>query len=153
MTEDNTYEKWKYSAVSELIGTILLVGLVIAAMAIITVLLISNPPPEEIPHLNVLASRDVTSRQFFLYHNGGDVLLEEKTVIRINNDPAPVPRNAIAIQYANGTRTKWYGTNIPWKIGDTLIIPSATDPMSIALIYQGSTSQSLIFTATFIQGS
>ncbi|MFA5002076.1 MAG: type IV pilin N-terminal domain-containing protein, partial [Methanolinea sp.] len=80
----------KEHAVSELIGAILLVGLVITAMAIVAVLLLSNPPPEEVPQLNILASRNETSKQFFLYHNGGDAMKIENTIIRINNNPTRV---------------------------------------------------------------
>ena len=139
----------KEHAVSELIGAILLVGLVITAMAIVAVLLLSNPPPEEVPQLNILASRNETSKQFFLYHNGGDAMKIENTIIRINNDSSPISNKAINITNEDGTNQAWAGSNIPWSLGKTLIIPSAETPQSVSIVYQGPTSQNLILTTSF----
>lgn len=138
-------------AVSELIGAILLVGLVITAMAIVAVLLLSNPPPEEVPQLNVLAGN--TSDSIYLYHTGGDELKEEQTLIRINNDPNPVFHNTIMIKNEDGTGSTWAGSNIPWSLGKTLIIPSAETPQSVSIVYQGPTSQNLILTTSFAPSS
>jgi len=143
----------KEHAVSELIGAILLVGLVITAMAIVAVLLLSNPPPEEVPQLNILASRNETSKQFFLYHNGGDAMRIENTIIRINNDSSPISNKAINITNEDGTNQAWAGSNIPWSLGKTLIIPSVEIPKSISIVYQGPTSQNLILTTSFSPSS
>ncbi len=134
-------------AVSELIGAILLISLVVLAMAIITVIVLSQPPPEEVPHLNALASMNETTGQVFLYHNGGDGLKEEDAIILINNDPTQ--NSGIQIRSEDGTIANWAGSNIPWTVGKTLIISSATTPTSVSLIFRGSSSQSLILTTTF----
>lgn len=126
----------------------MLVGLVITAMAIVAVLLLSNPPPEEVPQLNALAGNDTTS--IYLYHTGGDELKEQQTLIRINNNPAPISHENIQIKNEDGTMTTWAGSDIPWSVGKTLIIPSAIIPQSISVVYQGLTSQNLILTTTFV---
>lgn len=143
--------KRKERAVSELIGAILLVGLVITAMAIVAVLLLSNPPPEEVPQLNALAGNDTAS--IYLYHTGGDELKEEQTLIRINNNPTPISHDNIQIKNDDGTITQWANSYIPWSVGKTLIIPSAEIPQSVSIVYQGSTSQNLILTTTFVATS
>ncbi len=137
-------------AVSELIGAILLVGLVITAMAIVAVLLLSNPPPEEVPQLNILASRNETSKQFFLYHNGGDAMRIENTIIRINNDSILISNQAINITNEDGSVTPWASSNNPWTVGKTLLVPSSSTPQSITVIYQGPTSQNLILATSFV---
>lgn len=137
----------KEYAVSELIGAILLVGLVITAMAIVAVLLLSNPPPEEVPQLNALAGNDTTA--IYLYHTGGDELKEQQTLIRINNNPTPVSHQDIQIKNEDGTMTTWAGSSIPWSVGKTLIIPSAETPQSVSIVYQGPTAQNLILTTSF----
>lgn len=140
-------------AVSELIGAILLVGLVITALAIVAVLLLSNPPPEEVPQLNALAGN--TSDSILLYHTGGDELKEEQTLIRINNNQDPVSHSMIYMKLDDGTiePESWDVTKTPWTVGKTLVIPSGTAPQSISVVYQGATSQNLILTTTFIPGS
>ncbi len=140
-------------AVSELIGAILLVGLVITALAIVAVLLLSNPPPEEVPQLNALAGN--TSDSILLYHTGGDELKEEQTLIRINNNQDPVPHSMIYMKLDDGTieSESWDVTKTAWTVGKTLVIPSGTAPQSISVVYQGATSQNLILFTSFIPGS
>lgn len=141
-------------AVSELIGAILLVALVITAMAIVAVLILSNPPPEEVPQLNVLASRNEASMQFFIYHNGGDELRAEQTIIHVNNNPIQVSNDSITLQFENGTRINWAGSNIPLSVGKTLIINSSpTAPKSITVTFKGSTSHYLLLSTTFPNGT
>ncbi len=136
-------------AVSELIGAILLVGLVITAMAIVAVLVLSNPPPEEVPHLNALAGN--TSDSILLYHTGGDELKEEQTLIRINNNPDPIPHSEIYLKSDDGTveSSPWATTKTQWGVGKTLVIQSNITPQSVTVIYQGPTSQHLILSTSF----
>lgn len=139
-------------AVSELIGAILLVALVITAMAIVAVLVLSNPPPEEVPHLNALAGN--TSDTILLYHTGGDELKEEQTLIRINNNPDPIPHSEIYLKSEDGTveSSPWGTTKTQWGVGKTLVIPSPFPPQSITVTYQGPTSQHLILSTSFVAG-
>ena len=140
-------------AVSELIGAILLVGLVITAMAIVAVMVLSNPPPEEVPHLNALAGN--TSDTILLYHTGGDELKEEETIIRINNNPNDIPHSEIYLKSEDGSveSSPWTVTKTPWAVGKTLVVPSPVPPQSITVTYQGPTSQHLILSTSFIAGS
>jgi len=148
-----TGEERVHSGVSELIGAILLVGLVITAMAIVAVVLLSNPPPEEIPHLSALASN--TSNSILLYHNGGDALKEDLTIISVNNGPE-IPHSKITIRNEDGTSESatWDITKTPWTVGKALVIDTTPDlPQSVIVVYKGTTSQQLILTTSFIPGT
>ncbi|MDH7509435.1 MAG: PKD domain-containing protein [Methanolinea sp.] len=144
----------KFNAgISELIGAILLVGLVITAMAIVAVVVLSNPPPEEIPHLSALASN--TSNAILLYHNGGDELKEDLTIVSINNGPE-VPHSKITLRNEDGTSESatWDITKTPWTMGKALVIDTTPDlPQSVTIVYKGTTSQQLILTTSFIPGT
>ncbi|MCQ8893230.1 MAG: PKD domain-containing protein [Methanolinea sp.] len=140
-------------AVSELIGAILLVGLVITAMAIVAVLVLSNPPPEEVPHLSSLASN--TTNSIRLYHTGGDELKEELTTITLNNGPE-VPHSKIRLIKEDGTTESapWDITKTPWTVGTVLVLDTSPDvPQSVTVMYRGPTSQHLILTTSFIAGT
>jgi len=141
------------AGISELIGAILLVGLVITAMAIVAVVLLSNPPPEEIPHISALASN--TSNSILLYHNGGDALKEDLTIISVNNGPE-IPHSKITIRNEDGTSESatWDITKTPWTVGKALVIDTTPDlPQSVIVVYKGTTSQQLILTTSFIPGT
>lgn len=63
------------SAVSEAIGTILLVALVVAVVALVATFLFSLPTPEEIPNVNFMVGTDTRNPPtLYLIHNGGDIL-------------------------------------------------------------------------------
>jgi len=141
------------AGISELIGAILLVGLVITAIAIVAVVVLSNPPPEEIPHLSALASN--TSNSILLYHNGGDELKEDLTIISVNNGPE-IPHSKITIRNEDGTSESatWDITKTPWTVGKALVIDTTPDlPQSVTVVYKGTTSQQLILTTSFIPGT
>jgi len=59
--------------ISEVVGSILLVSLVVLAVAIISVGFLSQPPPVQTQELNVIAGNDSTT--LYLYHDGGDPML------------------------------------------------------------------------------
>ncbi|MDK2973695.1 MAG: hypothetical protein PWP08_66 [Methanofollis sp.] len=61
-------------AVSEVIGTVLLISLTVLGVAIVAVALFSQPPPTEIPHVSVVAGRSADNATFVLFHEGGDAL-------------------------------------------------------------------------------
>lgn len=64
--------KGEDSGVSELIGAILLVSLVVMLMMIVTTVIISQPRPEKIPELSMSISN--TTNNVTITHIGGDTL-------------------------------------------------------------------------------
>ena len=136
------------NGVSEIVGAILLVALVILAMMIVAVALLSQPPPQEIPQVNALAGNNTS--HIFIQNNGGDSLTPLETIIRIDGNPDPFPPEDITLIDENGNYINPWTTG-DWSVGSTLVIKDNQPPKSVSLIYSGGSSQALIFTATFVQ--
>lgn len=133
--------------VSEIIGAILLVSLVILGVTIVAVLLLSQPLPQEIPQVNAVAGNNTS--YIFLRHDGGDTLESFETIIRIDGKPDPVPANDITLIDENGNSiTPW--TSGQWSVGSTLVIKDNETPKSVSMVYTGGSSQVLLLTATFV---
>ncbi len=124
------------SAVSELIGAILLVSLVILGVMIVAVSVLSQPPPEDVPQVNALA--DNISKTVYLYHDGGNSLepQEIRTIV-----------NGVNSSFSLANNEDW-----PWSVGKTLKVdyPGTDMPEYIQLIYTGGSTQTLILTAYFV---
>jgi PKD repeat protein len=135
--------------VSEIIGAILLVSLVILGVMIVAVLFLSQPPPQEIPQVNAIAGNN--SSYIFLLHDGGDPLTPMETVIRIDGRGDPVPPEDITLLREDGTVEASSWTSGEWSVGKTLRIRDDQTPQSVTLVYSGASSQALLLTATFIE--
>ena len=99
-------------AVSEVIGSILLISLVGIAVAIIAIMFLSQPVPVETQSLNVIAGNNLT--HLFLYHDGGDAMVPGEFILQLDST-----------KYTQGAYTGWLapGNAWPWEIGETLEIP------------------------------
>ncbi|MDO9550555.1 MAG: type IV pilin N-terminal domain-containing protein [Methanoregula sp.] len=114
------------SGVSELIGGIMMITVVVAAAAIIGVILFSQQTPEKVPSINFMAGSD-NSNHLYLYHNGGDTLTKGTFSVLVDN----TPRNDYSIS-DGGTE---------WSLGKNLIlnnVPSGAH--SVAIIYNATGS-------------
>ena len=135
--------------VSEVIGAILLVSLVILGAMIVAVLFLSQPPPQEIPQVNAIAGNNTT--HIFLLHDGGDPLTPLETVIRIDGRSEPVPPEDIELLREDGRVEEPSWTSGKWSVGKTLRIKDDQPPQSVSLIYSGGSSQALLLTSTFME--
>ena len=102
-------------AVSEVIGSILLISLVGIAVAIIAIMFLSQPVPVETQSLNVIAS--YANQTLFLYHDGGDTMVKGEYKIRILPSGNELPI-----------------TDDRWEIGEILEFPGILDPPDSILI-------------------
>jgi FOG: PKD repeat len=127
------------SAVSELIGAILLVSLVILGVMIVAVSVLSQPPPEDVPQVNALA--DNVSKTVYLYHDGGNSLEPQEIRTIVNGQDS-------TFSLANNE-------SYPWSVGKTLKVDYTGPgmPEYIQLIYTGGSTQTLILTASFVPPS
>jgi flagellin-like protein len=91
--------------VSEIIGAILMISVVIAAVAVISVLLLSQTPPQAIPDVNFMTGSD-GSGTLYLLHNGGDSLRAGTFAVMIDGVSKPYT-------IANGG---------DWTLGKNLVI-------------------------------
>lgn len=94
--------------VSEVIGSIMLISLVVLAVAIVGVGILSQPPPVQTQYLDVIPG--INSRALYLYHNGGDSLNSGDFFVRV--DGLDYYSDSLSIQ----------GGDWPWSIGEMLRI-------------------------------
>jgi hypothetical protein len=112
--------------VSELIGAILMISIVVAAVAIIGVILVSQATPQKIPNVNFMTGSD-NSGNIYLLHNGGDTLVRGCFTVVVDNkirDDFKIPD----------------GDPNVWSFGKNLVIslPPSSTPHTIALTYNAT---------------
>ena len=121
------------SAVSEIIGTVLLISIVVLAASIIAVAVFSQPQAQKIPAVSALISNQ--SQIVYIKHNGGDPL--QNGTYRILVDGADVTSSI----------------NLPstWSIGNTLTYtkPGTTPPSSVVIVYTGYSSTGVVLTSAY----
>ncbi|MGB8309252.1 MAG: IPT/TIG domain-containing protein, partial [Methanoregula sp.] len=120
-------------AVSEVIGTVLLISLVVLASTIITVAIFSQPQAQKIPSLSALISNQ--SQTVYIKHVGGDAL--QNGTYKILVDGSDVT-SGIAIPAL-------------WSIGNTLTYtkPGITPPVIVQVVYTGAGSPDVIAVSYF----
>ncbi|GAB7017113.1 type IV pilin [Methanogenium cariaci] len=102
--------------VSETIGVVLLIGLVVVGVSLIGVFFFSQPVAEELPAVDILLSNNGSTILF--QHNGGDSLAEDEFRIYVGG-------NAVA-----ATELSFIdGGNWPWSVGETIQY-TATGPIT-----------------------
>jgi hypothetical protein len=118
------------AGVSEIIGAILMISLVVMAVAIVGILLFSQTTPQKIPNINFMTGSDNNNR-LYLYHNGGDSLA----------------LGAFSVMVDGGIRNDYSlsdGSN-EWSLGKNLILTNVSSGShSIAIIYNGTGSGAVV---------
>ena len=71
------------SGISEVIGAILLISVVVLAVAIIAVGLFSQPLPKKIPDARFIT--EIKDNTLTIYHDGGEPLYRGEFFIKVNN--------------------------------------------------------------------
>lgn len=69
--------------VSEVIGSVLLIALVVLAVAVVAATLFSQPHVAEVPHASIVAGNS-SNGSFVLFHDGGDPLSRDKYRIYVD---------------------------------------------------------------------
>jgi flagellin-like protein len=110
-------------AVSEVIGTLILVGVVVVGIALIGILLLANPTPSKVPVFDSIISN--RSKTIYFYHKGGDPLWAGQYKILVDGGD----------QTANFTIS---GGTDPWSVGETLTATSPTIPQHVVMILNQS---------------
>ena len=108
-------------AVSEVIGTLVLVAVVMIGIAIVGLFLFASPPPAKVPVLDTIISN--RSNAIYILHKGGDPLWKGQYKILVDGGD----------QTANFT-IQGTGTE-PWSVGETLTGISPTMPGRVVLIF------------------
>jgi PKD repeat protein len=124
-------------AVSETIGAVLLISIVVVAVAVVAAILWSQPAPQKIPAFS--ASITNASCSVILAHSGGETVTN--TTISILIDGADQTANFIK----QGSAGPWES----WGIGETLVytpsIPCILAPQRVDVIYTYGAGRNLLF--------
>jgi hypothetical protein len=123
------------SGVSELIGAILLVSLVVMLMMVVTTVILSQPRPEKIPEMSAAISLSGVDGNYKvnITHMGGDKLQEGEYSVVVNNK----------IVLRNGPE---------WSVNNpTISVNSdAIKPLNVEVYYMGSSNQVLLAKTYFV---
>lgn len=107
----------KDAAVSEVMGVVLLTGIVIIMLSVLGTSVFSMEGPEDVPHTNVQEIMDISTDTIYLKNNGGEPVSTENFRIIVNI-------NGIKYEYASSQIYENLGNNSVWKMGDTIEINS-----------------------------
>lgn len=132
-----------HSAVSEIIGSLMMITIVVVAVSIIGVALWSQPTPEKIPSLSAFITNQRCT--LFVNHEGGDLLERQSFQILVDGT------DQTASFSKRGTSSAWTS----WGIGDTLTYtPISCPPMpqSVQIIYSGGNGALVLSSANFGKG-
>lgn len=107
----------KEAAVSEIMGVVLLTGIVVIMLSALGVTVFSMEGPDDVPHTNVQEIMDISTDTIYLKHNGGEPVSTENFRIIVNI-------NGMKYEYTSSQIYENLGNSSVWKIGDTIEINS-----------------------------
>jgi flagellin-like protein len=112
-------------AVSEVVGTIILIAVVMVGVAFVAILLFSNPPPTKVPSFNAIISNQ--SNTVYIYHKGGDALQAGEFQIYVDG----VDRTVNFTLMSPGS--------FPFSVGETLTSGSnlTAMPRHVVILFTG----------------
>ena len=127
-------------AVSEIIGSIMLISVVVIAVAVVGVVLTSQGTPQKIPALDAVISNFGNTIQ--IYHNGGDTLQKADMEILVDGQEKP---------FSKGSDPSWTS----WSAGDSLVykVPDGQPmPQIVNIVFKGAGAFTVLTTADFSPG-
>jgi hypothetical protein len=127
------------SGVSEVIGSVMLISVVVIAIALIGVVLTSQPLPQKIPALDAVISSNGNDT-LRIYHNGGDALLRQEMVILV--DGMDTTSN-FTLRGSNWTA---------WSPGESLDYYAGSLPGKVQIVYTSGSSQTILVSTDFSGG-
>lgn len=136
-------------AISEVIGAILLIALVVTAVAILLAAILSGPLPEQVPKLTIVAARNLSDDHVaYLYHAGGDVLRADQFYVTVNRPGIRIDPNAGSpVRSADILED---GSIVPsWSVNRVVAIENNAKITSAQVIYRGNTGDFLLYETDF----
>jgi len=127
--------------VSELIGSILLIAVLVMAVSIAGIYLFSQPRPEKIPSLHATIWND--TQKIYISHDGGDPL--DYNYIKIYVDGID---KTSSFFMSTATGQPW----TTWSIGNVLVYVTGPSPVSTVHVVYTGTGSSAVGLATLYVG-
>jgi len=125
------------TAVSDIMGSILLITIVVMAASIIGVALLSQPTPQSLPALDAVISTDTAQKTIQIFHDGGDLIPAENLRILVDGVQTPFTKD--------GSST-WS----TWAIGESLDYSyTGNDPAPVQIVYGTVGSATVLASANF----
>ena len=119
--------KQSNSAVSEVLGTVLLLGIAVSLFSVVGIIVLSYPFQPLTPSANIIGFVD--GDNIILEHRGGENLgLDTKIIVTINNSDSYILM--VNDRYILGNESK---NNNVWNIGENIIINATKDLPNIDL--------------------
>jgi len=133
---DTTFDGKTECAVSEVIGSILLISVVVIAVAVVGVVLTSQGTPQKIPALSAVISN--VGRTVFVYHDGGDTIQHDEMYIMVNGERQ---------DFSKSGDPGWNS----WAVGESLDFQvPGTDPINtVTIVYDATGSSAVLASADF----
>jgi PKD repeat protein len=118
-------------AVSDVIGSILLISVVVIAASVIAAAVLSTPQPENLPSLSAAISNQ--SNVVFIKHDGGDSLAKGTYNILVDG------------------RDVTSDIQLPetWSIGDTLQYKGTAPPSRVQIVYNGYGTGGVVLSSAY----
>ena len=129
----------KAHAVSEAVGTIILVGMVMVAVVLVGSILLSGQGPVTVPVFDSIISNQ--SKTVYLYHKGGDPLYAGTYRILVNGN------DSTSSFTFTGTGTE------PWSVGDTLVATLPYMPVTVAIVLNQTGGGATVLAAESLVGT
>ena len=124
------------SAVSEVIGSVMLISVVVTAIAIIAVVLTSQPLPQKIPALDAIISSNGKDT-IRIYHNGGDSLSRQEVAILVDG-----------VEKTSGFTIRGSCWTM-WSPGESLDYNLGSLPGKVQIIFNSGSSQTVLVSTDF----
>jgi hypothetical protein len=130
----------KEEAISRNILLVVIAVVAVIVIGAVIVVVLYPPHPDVVPQFS--ANVETSGNIVYLYHDGGDPLYQDTTIIRINGLAIPA-----------GSAVFLHGQDWPWTAGKTLQVTyPGTDPVQLVqVIYSSGSTQELVY-STEVQG-
>jgi PKD repeat protein len=127
----------KDRAVSEVIGSILLISVVVIGVAVVGVLLMSHPTPHNLPALSAVIAEDTAQKTISIYHDGGDSVSHSDIQILVDGVPQ---------SFSSSGSTEWS----TWSMGQSLTYTyTGAAPGLVQIVYTGGSGSTVLASSDF----
>ena len=142
-------------AVTEIVSVVILIGMVLLGAAIITALVVSSPPPDKIPSVNVqvMSGPAAGDEHAYFLNGGGDPLDPSQVIIRAYDAGGAIVDDYSADELDIGRKNStglyvftdtWADDGANWEYGDVIRTPDAPNAVSYHILYKPGTSEYLL---------